>query len=192
MKFKYSILFIIVILIANVNSQNIAILTFSMPSKYDIYQDGDNTFGITVKNEGFVTVHNVTIIFSGIPEDSYSIQPNLVDILEKDQSTQFSISVDSKKINPDTYSLSVTIKSDETSEFVKMTLNVRETTREIGELMKKHEEVKPSLEATKNTLIGIIVLSGAILITTVIRFFFRSHYMKEKDKKDKELIEYEG
>jgi len=163
-----------------------------MPSKYDIYQDGDNTFGITVKNEGFVTVHNVTIIFSGIPEDSYSIQPNLVDILEKDQSIQFSVSVDSKKINPGVYSLSVTIKSDETSELVKMTLNVKETTREIGELMKKHEEAKPALEATKNTLIGIIVLSGSILIITVIRFFFRSRYMKEKDKKDKELIEYGG
>lgn len=192
MKFKYFIFFLFIISIAKVNSQNIAILTFSMPRSYDIYQNGDNIFVITVKNEGFVTAHNVTILLSGIPEDSYSISPNFVDVLEKGQSNLFSVSVDPKKINPDVYSLSVTIKSDETSEHVAMNLNVKETTREIGEMIKKHEEVKPALEVTKNTLIGIMVLSGVILVFTVIRFFFKSHYLEEKDKKDKELIKYEG
>ena len=192
MKFKYFILLLFIVSIAEVNSQNIAILTFSMPSSYDVYQNGDNTFVITVKNDGFVTVHNVTTILSGVPEDSYTIVPNNVDVLEKGQSNPFSVSIDPKKINPGGYSLSVTIKSDETSELVKMSLNVKETTREIGEMMKKHEETRPALETTKNILIGIMVLSGIILIITGIRFFFRSRYREAKDKKDEELIDYGG
>jgi len=163
-----------------------------MPRSYDIYQNGDNTFVITVKNEGFITAHNVTILLSGIPEDSYSISPNLVDFLEKGQSNLFSVSVDPKKINPDVYSLSVTIKSDETSEHVVMNLNVKETTREIGEMIKKHEEVKPVAEVAKNILIGIMVLSGSILVFTIVRFFLRYHNLKEKDKIDEGLIEYGG
>jgi len=191
MNFKYFILFMFIITIAKVNSQNVAILTFSMPSSYDVYQDGDNTFVITVKNEGFVAAHNVTILLSGVPEDSYSISPSNVEVLEVGQSNYFSITIDPKKINPDVYTLSVNIKSDETSELVKMTLNVKETTREIGEIIEKHEEATPALEATKNTLISIMILSGIILIITGVRFFFRSRHL-EKDKKVKEQIEYEG
>jgi hypothetical protein len=128
---------------------------------------------------------------SGVPEDSYSISPSNVEVLEVGQSNYFSITIDPKKINPDVYTLSVNIKSDETSELVKMTLNVKETTREIGEIIEKHEEATPALEATKNTLISIMILSGIILIITGVRFFFRSRHL-EKDKKVKEQIEYEG
>ncbi|MDI6826220.1 MAG: hypothetical protein QMD36_03440 [Candidatus Aenigmarchaeota archaeon] len=191
MRLKHFILLFLILSMTTVTSQNVAIITFSMPRSYDVYQDGDNTFMITVKNEGFVTLHNVTVLLSGITEDSYSIQPSSVDTLEIGQSTHFSVSMDPKKINPGVYSLSVTMKSDETSELVMMTLNVKETTREIGEMIKRHEEAKRALETMKNTLIGIMVLSGFILIITGIRFFFKSSYLKEKNKCDKGLIEYE-
>jgi hypothetical protein len=163
-----------------------------MPRSYDVYQDGENTFSITLKNEGFVTLHNVTVLLSGIPEDSYSISPSLAETLEVGQSILFSISIDQRKIDPATYSLLVTMKSDETSETARITLNVKETTREIGEMMKRHEEAKPALELMKSTLISIMVLSGFILIITSVRFFFKSLRAEEKDKKEKEQIKYEG
>ncbi len=181
MKLKYLGIFLMIFLLGIVHSQdNIpeAILTFSMPRIFDVYQDTDNNFVITVKNDGSITLHNVAIVLSGIPENSYSISPNSLDSLDLSQSSHFSVSIYAQNITPGIHDLTVMMKSDETSETVTITLNVKWYNKERGELIKKNEEAEPVLETTKNSLIAIMVLSGSILIITCIRLFTRTLYSK--------------
>ena len=184
MKLKYLSIFLLILLLEIVYSQNTtseAIITFSMPRSFDVYQDMGNEFTITVKNDGSTILHNIVVILSGIPENSYSISPHLLDNLNLGQSSTFSVSVYSQNITTGFHDLTVTMKSNETSETVKMTLNVKGYSKQTGETLKNTEESKPALEVTKNTLIGIMVLSGSILIITCIKFFFKALY-SEKGK----------
>jgi hypothetical protein len=153
-----------------------------MPRSFDVYQNVENKFIITVKNDGSVTLHNVSVVLSGIPENSYSILPNRLDNLDLSQSSSFSVSIYTQNITSGVHDLTVTMKSDETSETVTLTLNVKGYSKETGEKIKEREEAKPALEVTKNTLVGIMVLSGSILIITSIKLLFRAIYFKKEKR----------
>jgi len=184
MKLKLFGLFLLIFLFGIVYSQNInseAIITFSMPRSFDVYKDVENNFVVTVKNDGSIPLNNFIISITGIPENSYYIEPNSLDKLDSGQSSHFSVSIYSENIIPGIYDVNVTMKSDETSETVTVTLNVKGYSKEMGDKINKIEEAEPALEATRSTLISIMILSGAILITTFIRLFLKGLYSsKEK------------
>lgn len=185
MRLKYLGIFLLIFLLGIVYSQNTnpdAIITFAMPRSFDVYRDAENSFEITVKNDGSIILHNVTVILSGLPENSYSIQPDRLDNLDLGQSSPFFVSIYSGNITSGSHDLTVMMKSDETFEMVTMTLNVKGYSKETGEKIKKVEEVEPAAEVTKNTLVGIMVLSGSILIITCIKLFLKGLYSdKEKE-----------
>lgn len=183
MKSKYLSLLLFVLLLGIVYSQDNnpeAIITFSMPRSFDVYLDAENEFVITVKNEGLVTLHNVSIILSGVPEGFYSILPNNLDKLDLGQSSYFSVSLYHQNIPLGVHDVNVTMKSDETTETVTMTLNVKGETKETGELIKKREETQPAFQSIKNAMISIMVLSGSILIITSIKLIFKAVYFKKE------------
>lgn len=187
MKFKLFILFVVFLSATMLfsNAMAIPIITFSMPRSFDVYQNEISNFIITVNNAGDEDLHNVVVHIIGIPEDSYSISPNSVDILREDESSYFSVHVNSENLNPETYTLTVIMESDETSETVNMFLNVKEYVRQIGQRIEEQEEFeqekKPALESTKNILIGVMIVSGTILIATSASFIAKYRYLRRKE-----------
>jgi predicted RNA-binding Zn-ribbon protein involved in translation (DUF1610 family) len=151
-----------------------AIITYEMPASFDVYQNETPIFTIKVNNMGTVTLHNISIHISGIPETSFSVDPSLVYSLEPGISTQFSISIESEKIDPGDYTLTISIISSEVSETTSLVLNVKEYAREIGEAIEEEkefeEEVKPTFNVFKYLFVGVMIVACVILVIVLILY----------------------
>jgi len=148
-----------------------AVLTYSMPGSYKIYQNETGSFSIKVKNEGTIIFHDIRIGISGIPSYSYSVSPNRVGVLTSDESTDFYVSINPQNITPGTYSVGIEIVSDETYATSSLSLEVKEYTREIEKIIEDQEkiesEVKPLFISMKFVFIGVfasVTIMAAIIL----------------------------
>jgi len=150
-----------------------AVLTYSMPDSYELYQNETGFLVIKVKNNGTISLHDIRIGVTGIPTHSYSISPSSVDLLEVDKSTLFYFSIDPQNITAKTYLLTIMIASNETYETTYLTLKINPFTREIGEKIEEQEEfeevTKPALISINSILIGVILSSSIVAIIMLMR-----------------------
>lgn len=148
-----------------------ATLTYSMPASLNVYKNETKEFLIKVTNPGTKALHNITIVISGIPKDSFSLSPRLVDLLESNQSTYFTVLINAQKITLGSYTLTFNISSSETYEETTMTLKVEEkvevtTTIPITTTIPPEEEEK--IEARVDTIKILLIVTGAIASTMIV------------------------
>lgn len=149
-----------------------AILTYSMPASYDLYQNETGSFIIKVSNDGTKILHGIRIDVSGIPINSFSVSPNIVGFLETGKFTVFSFLINPQNLTSGTYPLTITISSDETYEIAYLSLKVDPFTRDVAEKIKKSEEfnevTKPTLISIKSLLIGVVATCSIIAAVMLI------------------------
>ena len=142
------------------------ILTYSLPGFYDVYLGETGSILIKVNNEGFVALHNISIEVSGIPVDSYSIEPENLDVLDTDESYFFNMYIYTQKITAKSYTVTMRFSSDETSEISSFTLNVKSGPREEEDT----ESANPMINSIIILLIVVIVASVLILVVMLVLF----------------------
>jgi len=149
-----------------------AVLIYSLPASYELYQNETGSFVIKVINNGTKILHSINVGVSGIPINSYSVSPDSVVFLELGKSTAFTFSINPQNITPNTYTATVTIVSNETYETTHLILKINPFTREIAEIIEKQEEfekvTKPALISIKNLLIGAITTCSIIAAVMLI------------------------
>jgi len=149
-----------------------------MPASFDVYLNETGVFNIEVNNEGQLPLNDIFITISGIPGNSFSINPNRINTLEPGYSYSFSVSVDPQKLTVGTHTLTITITSDEKYEITPMSLDVKTYTREVAEQIeeqeKVEEEIKPKMIATKYLLISTVLVTGVALLNVLLGVIKRS------------------
>ncbi len=160
------------------------VLTYSMPASLDINQDETKEFTVKVTNPSIFVLHDITIIITGIPKNSYSLKPTLANTLESNKSTDFTVSINSQNITLGSHTLTFNISSKETYEEITMNLNVKEksaittTTFPTATIPPEEEEkIKSGISFIK----ALLIVAGIIVITMVVTYYFSSM------KKPKEL-----
>jgi len=182
-KFKNFIsFFIIAFLIPSVFSEDIetptttipgATIGYSMPGSLNVYINENSTFTVKVSNTGTIALHNITMLMSGIPPQSFSIDSTQISILEPGNHVFFSVSIYTQNLSSQAYTLEITFRSDETSEVTSLPLNVKQLPKEVEETIQKQkefEQIKSRLTSIIYLFIGIIVASVVIIIVMLILF----------------------
>jgi len=141
-------------------------LTYSMPKNYKVYQNETGFIAIRVTNVGTTKLHNIRVGIFGIPARSFSISPKSVDVLGVGGTTTFNLLIYPQNLTSKTYTITVTVASDETFKTGYSTLQVSEFTRDIEKVLEEQEEfekeVKPTLISFEAVLIGVIVTSSIV------------------------------
>ena len=152
-----------------------ASLGYEMPASFEIFKNDTVSFTVMVKNLGTVNLTNITLQLSGIPSNSFTIRPTMIDLIEPGFASHFTVSIDSTYLEPGNYTLTLTFISTETSETTTLLLIVKQYTKEIGEKLeevKKYEEVRKSWTTFKFLFISILIV--AIILLGVILYFHRA------------------
>ena len=152
-----------------------ASLGYEMPASFEIFKNDTVSFTVMVKNLGTVNLTNITLQLSGIPSNSFTIRPTLIDLIEPGFASHFTVSIDSTHLEPGNYTLTLTFISTEASETTTLLLIVKQYTKEIGEKLeevKKYEEARKAWTTFKFLFISILIV--AIILLGVILYFHRA------------------
>jgi len=165
------------------------VLTYTMPASFEINKNEIKEFTVKVTNPGVITLHNLTINITGIPKNSYSLIPSLVNSLESNKYTYFNVSIDTQNIAPGSYTLNFNISARETYEQTTMNLKVGEkstiTVPTVTTTTVPPEE-KEKIKAGMNIVKVLSIAAGIVVITMIVTYYVRS---MKKPKEIQQIIE---
>jgi hypothetical protein len=130
----------------------------NLPNKIEVSLNQESRIVIKIKNNCNEDLHNVKLMITGLPLNSYSISPDNYNIVNREEEKEFMII-----INPDSgikeQDVKLTIISDEESKDVVSTLVIKEETKVKKSLIKQIIEV-----VSKNKVFITITSKPIILI----------------------------